>query len=131
MDTKEEPNVNPGDLLHVLNSGSQERLLAHARRYRTNAYLRENMPYDAAADTYTCPADKPLSHHICDTKRCSRTGYEATLTVYECFSCQGYVQKMQRKPVVRCTLSAPRNAKDKGICVDASTGRRAVVVPST
>ena len=26
------------------------------RKYRNNAYLRDNMTYDPATDTYTCPA---------------------------------------------------------------------------
>lgn len=62
------------------------------RKYRTNAYLRENMPYDPDTDTYTCPAGKRFAH-IHDTKRHTKTGYEATLAVYECFGCQGCPQK--------------------------------------
>jgi len=62
------------------------------RKYRTNAYLRENMPYDAQADTYTCPAGKQFEP-ICQTKRKSKSGYEATVSVYECFACDGCPQK--------------------------------------
>lgn len=62
------------------------------RKYRTNAYLRENMPYDAQRDTYTCPAGKTFEP-VYETKRRSKTGYEATLSVYECFACDGCPQK--------------------------------------
>jgi len=62
------------------------------RKYRTNAYLRENMPYDTQADTYTCPAGKQFEP-IYETKRKSKTGYEATVSVYECFACEGCPQK--------------------------------------
>jgi transposase len=62
------------------------------RKYRTNAYLRENMPYDAQTDSYTCPAGKTFEP-IYETQRRSKTGYEATISVYECFACQGCTQK--------------------------------------
>jgi transposase len=56
------------------------------RKYKTNAFLRENMPYDAETDTYTCPNGntfKPL--YI--TKRRSKSGFESAVTVYECHGC--------------------------------------------
>jgi len=62
------------------------------RKYRTNAYLREHMPYDAQADIYTCPAGKQFEP-IYETKRRSKTGYEAVISVYECFACEGCPQK--------------------------------------
>jgi transposase len=62
------------------------------RKYRTNAYLRDNMPYDAQTDTYTCPVGKQFQP-IYETKRKSKTGYEATISVYECFACEGCPQK--------------------------------------
>jgi len=62
------------------------------RKYRTNAYLRDNMPYDAHTDTYTCPAGKQFEP-IYETKRRSKSGYEATVSLYECFACEGCPQK--------------------------------------
>lgn len=62
------------------------------RKYRTNAYLRDNMPYDPAADTYICPAGNTFER-IYETKRKSKSGYEAALTVYECFGCNACAQK--------------------------------------
>ena len=44
------------------------------RKYRTNAYLRDNMPYDTQTDTYICPAGKQFVP-IHETKRKSTTGH--------------------------------------------------------
>jgi transposase len=41
------------------------------RKYRTNAYLRENMPYHEQTDTYTCPAGKQFKP-LYETKRRSK-----------------------------------------------------------
>lgn len=62
------------------------------RKYRNNAYLRDNMPYHPQTDTYTCPAGNTFEH-IWDTKRKSKSGYEATISVYECFACGACPQK--------------------------------------
>lgn len=63
-----------------------------ARRYRNNAYLRDNMPYDADTDTYTCPAGNTFTRQY-ETKKKSQSGYETTVTVYECSGCGGCGQK--------------------------------------
>ena len=62
------------------------------RKYKTNAYLRENMPYDPQADTYTCPAGH-LFNYIYTTKKRNKSGFESTLTVYECTECTHCPQK--------------------------------------
>lgn len=62
------------------------------RKYRTNAYLRENMPYDQATDTYTCPEGNLFSF-IYTTKRKSASGYESSISVYECQGCANCPQK--------------------------------------
>ncbi len=62
------------------------------RKYRNNAYLRENMPYDAQNDTYTCPAGNLFLPQY-ETKRRSKSGYEAAITVYECFGCEACAQR--------------------------------------
>jgi transposase len=62
------------------------------RRYRNDAYLRDNMPYDAAKDTYACPAGN-VFEPICETRRKSKSGYESAVTVYECSDCAGCPQK--------------------------------------
>ena len=62
------------------------------RAFRKNAFLRENMPYDPEADAYTCPAGKQLRARY-ETKRKSRSGFIADITVYECDGCMGCAQK--------------------------------------
>jgi transposase len=61
-------------------------------RYRNNAYLREHMQYDAQEDTYTCPAGNLFTPQG-ETKRRSKSGYETTVTLYECSGCEGCSQK--------------------------------------
>lgn len=62
------------------------------RKYRNNAFLRDNMPYDPAADTYACPAGHAFLPQY-ETTRKSKSGFEVALTVYECFGCEGCPQK--------------------------------------
>ena len=62
------------------------------RKYKTNAYLRENMPYDPQSDTYTCPAGH-LFRYIYTTKKRNTSGFESTITVYECANCSQCPQK--------------------------------------
>ena len=67
------------------------------RKYKTNAYLRENMPYDGVTDTYICPQGNLFSY-IYTTKRKNTSGFESTVTVYEC---QGCVECPQKKLCTR------------------------------
>jgi transposase len=62
------------------------------RKYQGNAFLRENMPYDSDTDTYTCPAGQTFKA-IGEKTRKSRSGFEAAVTIYECFACEGCPQK--------------------------------------
>lgn len=64
------------------------------RKYRNNAYLRDNMPYDPETDTYTCPEGNTFKR-LYDTKRKSKSGYIAEVTCYECSGCDGCPQKSQ------------------------------------
>jgi hypothetical protein len=56
------------------------------RKYKTNAYLRENMPYDPVADTYTCP-NGSLFIPMYTTTRKSKNGFKSEITIYECQDC--------------------------------------------
>lgn len=57
------------------------------RRWQTNNYLVENMPYDALADTYTCPGGDTLRAVGIRRPR-SKTGYVSEVTIYEGTRCQ-------------------------------------------
>jgi transposase len=67
------------------------------KKYKSNMALRENMPYDAALDEYTCQAGKKLrAVHV--GKRKSKSGFESAITYYECEGCEGcpYKKKCTR-----------------------------------
>jgi len=62
------------------------------RKYRSNAYLRDNMPYDPDTDTYICPAGNTFTPRY-EKKKRSKSGYESNVTVYECSGCGECPQK--------------------------------------
>lgn len=58
------------------------------RKYKTDIGRRENMPYNAEKDEYTCAQGEKLT--AVSTKiRKSETGYVQQVTVYECSACKG------------------------------------------
>ena len=61
-----------------------------SRKYRNNKYIKENMPYDAETDSYTCPAGRRIVAEY-DTIRKSKSGFESTVTHYQCESCAGCI----------------------------------------
>lgn len=94
------------------------------RKWRNNAYARENMPYNPEADTYLCPAGN-LFERIGETTRKSKSGYKATVTVYECFGCEGCEQKEKctkakgnRQMTVSKDFLALRQASQERITTD-------------
>ena len=68
------------------------------KKYKSNMALRENMPYDAELDEYTCQAGKKLRAVYVGKKK-SKTGFEREVTYYECESCEGCQHKK------KCTRS--------------------------
>jgi len=56
------------------------------RKYKSNAYLRENMPYDPTTDTYTCPNNNLFTPLYTATRK-SKSGFVSEITVYECDGC--------------------------------------------
>ena len=58
------------------------------RKYKKNQFLRENMAYDAQADTYTCPNGNLFSFSYHTTRK-SKSGFESKISVYECHGCVG------------------------------------------
>jgi transposase len=58
------------------------------RKFKGNMHLRENMPYDAEKDEYTCPNGKKM-RAVYTGKRKSKSDFESETTYYECESCEG------------------------------------------
>ena len=58
------------------------------RKYQTDIGRRENMPYDAERDEYTCAQGKKLIA-VSTKARKSENGYRQEVTVYECADCGG------------------------------------------
>jgi transposase len=59
-----------------------------SRKYRDNKHLKENMPYDTQTDSYTCPAGRRITA-VYEHTRKSKSGFESTVTRYQCESCAG------------------------------------------
>ena len=57
------------------------------RKYQTDIGRRENMPYDAEKDEYTCAQGKKLAA-VATKARKSETGYVQEVTIYECADCK-------------------------------------------
>jgi hypothetical protein len=58
------------------------------RKFKSNMNLRENMPYNAEKDEYTCQNGKKL-RAVYTGKRVSKSGFESEVTYYECENCEG------------------------------------------
>ena len=58
------------------------------KKYRTDISRRENMIYDAEANTYTCAAGK-LLRETREKKTHTASGLEITTSIYECSECSG------------------------------------------
>jgi hypothetical protein len=55
-------------------------------RHKPNPFAAENMPYDAAQDTFTCPNGKQLRYHSTQRYR-TDNGYESQRRIYRCEDC--------------------------------------------
>ncbi len=97
------------------------------KKYKSNMALRENMPYDAELDEYTCQAGKKL-RAVYTGKRKSKSGFEAEITYYECESCTDCPHKkkctrskdnrtlqVSKKFIVQRSQSLERITSEKGI----------------
>ena len=58
------------------------------KKFKGNMALRENMPYDADLDEYTCQAGQKLRAKY-ESDRKSASGYVSRITHYECDDCSG------------------------------------------
>ena len=62
------------------------------RKFKNNMALRESMKYDAVLDEYTCQNGKKLTA-VYEGKRKSKSGFESTVTYYECEDCSSCPHK--------------------------------------
>ncbi|MCF8233144.1 MAG: IS1182 family transposase [Bacteroidales bacterium] len=56
------------------------------RKYQNNPYLKDNMPYDASRDEFTCPQGRKLRYRETE-HRPSANGYYQKRRIYECEDC--------------------------------------------
>lgn len=62
------------------------------RSFKKDISKRENMKYNAEADSYTCHAGKELTVQY-TKKQTSKNGYVSDVSVYECEDCTGCIHK--------------------------------------
>ena len=104
--------------LYVKPSNHEQR---KTRKYRTDISRRENMAYDAEADTYTCASGKTLTFDgIKKTK--SQSGFELETSVYSCKDCAGCPQK--EKCIRACGSKKPLAERSKVIYVSKRFARQ-------
>ena len=84
------------------------------QKYRTDIGRRENMAYDAEADSYTCAAGKQLSFDY-DKSSKTKTGFVMTTSVYSCKECAGC--PMKEKCIRAGSSKKPLEERNKVIYV--------------
>jgi len=97
------------------------------RKFKQNSFRVENLPYDAASDSYTCPAGKRLTYlHTKPVK--TQNGYATSRRVYQCEDCTGcelralcHKGKANRRIEVSPRLNALRRKARK--LLDSEQGR--------
>ena len=57
------------------------------RKFKNDMNLRENMPYDAKKDEYTCQNGRKIRAVYTGVRK-SKSGFESEITCYECESCE-------------------------------------------
>lgn len=94
---------------------------AKHKKYRTDISRRENMGYDAQADTYTCPNGK-LLQKTREKKTHTASGLEITTSVYECGECDGC--PLKEKCIRACGSKKPLEERHKVIYVSKRFARQ-------
>lgn len=85
---------------------------ARHKKYRTDISRRENMAYDAQADTYTC-ANGKLLRKTREKKTNTASGLEITTSIYECSECDGC--PLKEKCIRACGSKKPLEERHKVI----------------
>lgn len=95
------------------------------KKYRTDISRRENMPYDAQGDTYTCANGKRLTETR-QKKSKTAAGFEITTSIYECAECEGC--PLKEKCIRACGSKKPLEERHKVLYVSKrfSTQRKAM-----
>ena len=88
--------------------------VARHKKYRTDISRRENMTYDAQADTYTC-ANGKLLRKTREKRTHMASGLEITTTIYECSECDGC--PLREKCIRACGSKKPLEERHKVIYV--------------
>lgn len=94
---------------------------AKHRKYRTDISRRENMVYDAQADTYTC-ANGKLLQRTREKKTHTASGLEIATSVYECNECDGC--PLKEKCIRACGSKKPLEERYKVIYVSKRFARQ-------
>ena len=110
--------VHPETELYVKPSNHEA---AKHRKYRADISRRENMAYDAQADTYTC-ANGKLLQKTQEKKTHTASGLEITTSVYECGECDGC--PLKEKCIRACVSKKPLEERHKVIYVSKRFARQ-------
>ena len=91
------------------------------RKYRTDISRRENMAYDAEADTYTCANGKMITFDGVKKNK-SQSGFEMETSVYSCKDCSGC--PLKEKCIRACGSKKPLAERSKVIYVSKRFARQ-------
>jgi transposase len=86
---------------------------AKTKKYKTDIGKRENMPYNAKTDSYTCHLGYPIQAAY-EKKTKSKAGYPIATTVYTCSECAGCPHKAQ---CIKGTSKTPLEERSKNLYV--------------
>jgi transposase len=59
------------------------------KSYKQNPFNKDNFGYNAESDSYTCPNKKQLTFQRVYQQTHKKTGYQSTITEYQCQDCDG------------------------------------------
>ena len=104
--------------LYVKPSNHEQR---KTRKYRTDISRRENMAYDAEADTYTCANGKTITFDGVKKSK-SQNGFEMETSVYSCKDCSGC--PLKEKCIRACGSKKPLAERSKVIYVSKRFARQ-------
>ena len=104
--------------LYVKPSNHEQR---KTRKYRTDISRRENMAYDAEADTYICANGKAITFDGVKKNK-SQSGFEMETSVYSCKDCVGC--PLKEKCIRACGSKKPLAERNKVIYVSKRFARQ-------